>query len=284
MAGFYEQKQSQAAVWCLRLAVFAVPYFIVTFYLHRVDSISTQQAFWLIAIGIALVVGAILLGIRAAADLWEKGYSGGRKTVNGITLSAIILAPFGYQLVLAMEHPKLNDLATDLSNPPIYITDDKFVGYTPYYDQYVSETMVTGYPEMASRQYGATSERVYSSVASILKDWSWRQIESVNAPQKKESITEESEEVLEGGLAEDGADTIDRQPIIVQALAKSLILKLDSHVLIRLTPLDDAVTLVDVRSRSQWGPHDFGSNAKNITALLDALDASLAGVAGESIR
>jgi len=34
-------------------------------------------------------------------------------------------------------------------------------------------------------------------------------------------------------------------------------------------------TLVSVRSRSRWGPSDFGQNARNVRELLAALDGAL---------
>ena len=68
--------------------------------------------------------------------------------------------------------------------------------------------------------------------------------------------------------------------MVIQAEAKSFIMKLPSHLVIRLSTSENS-TLVDVRSASFWGKHDFGSNAENITQFLDALDESLAGLAGE---
>ena len=70
------------------------------------------------------------------------------------------------------------------------------------------------------------------------------------------------------------------QDIIIEAQAKSFILKLKSDVVIRLIPDTDS-TLVDMRSASHWGPHDFGINAKNINDFMTELDVVLAGVDGE---
>ena len=83
MAGFYERRKSRAALWCWRLAVISLPFFILTIFLHRSASITTQQAFWLIAFGIAMLLASLVFGVKAAMDLWEKGYQGGRATVKG---------------------------------------------------------------------------------------------------------------------------------------------------------------------------------------------------------
>lgn len=282
MAGYYEQKQSIAALWCMRLAVFAVPYFILTIYLHRTGGVSTEQAFWLMAFGIGLLIAAILLGLKAAIDLWEKGYKGGRTTANGITLAALLLAPFGYQLVQALDKPKLNDLATDISNPPIYLEDKQLKNYSPYYDSFSAQDIVAAYPQISTRRYNTSAERVYESVEKILKQWRWQVVSGLNVPEQKQNLENEADLELEGDPKKETEEIVgfSQTEIFLQVSAKSLIMQLDSNLMIRLSP-DDFTTLVDVRSRSHWSPHDFGSNARNIDDFLKALDEALAGVAGE---
>ena len=57
-------------------------------------------------------------------------------------------------------------------------------------------------------------------------------------------------------------------------------MKLPYTVVIRIASQDES-SLVDVRSASSWGPHDFGANARNIRQFLTELDTQLQGVAGE---
>ena len=40
-------------------------------------------------------------------------------------------------------------------------------------------------------------------------------------------------------------------------------------------------TLVEMRSASRWGKHDFGANARAIEKFLRDLDQNLIGIAGE---
>lgn len=288
MTGYYERRKSRAAIWCLRLAMVAVPYFILTVYLHRSTSIQTVQAFWLLAFGIAMVIGALLLGLRATVDLWEKGYEGGRSTVNGMALSLLLLSPFGYQLFQALDNPQLNDLATDVINPPVYLTGQSSVSNQPNYDQYKSRVIVSSYPQIITRRYNAAPERVLTSVFEILKRWGWTFVAGKNVPEQlQEQLSEESDEApaseaeLGGGLAAPLEENGVLEDIIVQIEAKSFIMKLKSDLVIRLTSDGDS-TLVDMRSVSHWGPHDFGSNAANIDDLMNELDFLLAGVAGEN--
>ena len=305
MAGYYERRQSKAAKWCLRFAIVAIPFFVLTVYLHRSAAIETRQAFWLIAFGIGMLVASLVFGLRAASDLWEKGYKGGRATVNGIAISTLLLVPFGIQLFRALEHPQLSDVATDVFNPPRYLqTLDAEVQQgdsEPVYDDYTTKRIVSSYPGLVSRRYEAPPERVVVSVLEILDRWNWQTIGSVNLPKPEpEAVIDNSNKtpVEEGEIDQQPANTEELAgseqelssiqstdstipDILLQTKAKSLIMKLPSEIMIRLSASEES-TLVDMRSSSNWGRHDFGGNAENITQFLKSLDEALAGLAGES--
>ncbi len=313
MVGFYERRKSRAAIWCLRLAVISVPFLILTIFLHRSASITTPQAFWLIAVAIAMLLGSLLFGVRAALDLWERGYKGGQATVNGIVLASLMLIPFGIQLFKALENPQLSDVATDVLNPPRLIELAGGVSPRgvdePVYDEFSSRLIVASYPELVARRYNAPPERVAQSVIELLDRWNWRIRASANlprsvveqpAPETGSDIEEnaegeapgaaEAEEETQEPLAGDQSELEELQldglgegrsaDIVVQATARSFVLRLPSHLVIRLMPEGES-TIVDMRSFSTWGRHDFGSNADNISGFLEALDESLAGIAGE---
>lgn len=295
MAGFYERRQSRAALWCLRLSLLAIPFFLLTVFFQRTGAITPYQTFWLIAVGIAMLLASIVFGLRAAADLWEKGYKGGRATVNGIALSILLLLPFGLQLFNAIEYPQLNEAATDVVNPPPFLSlargaaraDAAEAGY----DDYHARLIVSAYPELVTRRYAAPVERVAAAAVAILDRWGWPVTASRNLPAPEEGEggeggnREPGEEnpagILLGGEVSAGGDTTEAVPdILIEAEAKSLILKLPARIAIRLAEID-GMTVVDARSASSWGPHDFGGNAKNIRDFLAALDDALTGIAGE---
>lgn len=284
MVGFYERRKSKAAIWCLRLAVISVPFFILTIVLHRYSNITTPQAFWLIAFGIAMLLASLVFGLRASIDLWEKGYQGGRATVNGIVLSVILLIPFGIQLANALQYPQLNDVSTDVLAPPTFLAPVGAEKVLPpsSYDDFNARQIVFFYPELVSRRYNAPQERVVTSVLAILKQWGWRITASENLPpaENTEAKSENSEEELAGGAESAPGQVEIAADMTIQVEAKSFLLKLPSYFVIRLSP-DQETTLVDVRSTSIWGKHDFGGNAKDVSEFLNALDLSLAGLAGE---
>ncbi|MCB1421187.1 MAG: DUF1499 domain-containing protein [Nitratireductor sp.] len=306
MAGFYERQESDAAKWCLRLAVITVPFLLLTILLRRSSAITIEQSFWLLAVAIAMIIASLIFGMRAVLDLWDKGYKGGRATVNGIVIGIVLLAPFGIQFLNAVEHPRLNDVATDVFDPPPFAVGGALSPATaPVYDDFFARKIVASYPQLVGRRYEAPPERVLSSVLEILGNWGWQQTAGANLPQvtaaaaSSESTGEQSandeaaggeepaaneelagdeEEVLQLQDNGEGSDRV--ADMLIEVEARSLILKLPSRLSIRLRD-ENGSTLVDMRAASGWGPHDFGSNAGNITDFLEELDTLLAGLAGE---
>jgi uncharacterized protein (DUF1499 family) len=54
----------------------------------------------------------------------------------------------------------------------------------------------------------------------------------------------------------------------LDAVARSLVLKLPEDITVRIRPLADG-TRIDIRSASRLGVHDLGANAKRIRAFLE---------------
>jgi hypothetical protein len=289
MAGYYRRRKSRAARWCLRFAVICIPFFILTVFLHRGGSISTPQAFWLIAVGIGMLVLSLVLGVRATIDLWEKGYEGGRATVNGIVLSLLMIAPFVFLLAQAIDNPELNDISTDVLDPPPFLqTENIRDSGSPGYTDVEARTIVGSYPDIVGRRYNTPPERIYTSVDDILKRWRWAVVASQNLPETAVEQSADGEAVPGGeaqpvaGSGDEGAnaESVENPDMLLQLRVYGPVMKLPYTMVIRIASQDES-SLVDVRSASSWGPHDFGANANNIRQFLTELDTQLQGVAGE---
>ncbi len=289
MAGIYERKKSSAAIWCQRFAVFLVPYFILAILLHRFDKIETPQLFSLLAIGFAAAVLALVFSLRAGADLWYKGHKGGRATVRGTFLSILVLLPFGYHTYLALSLPLAHDIATDTFNPPNYVTAgavrtanrdagmNRIVEYTDGY----ADMIVLAYPKLQSRRYPAGPERVLEAVNFIIQDNEWQITGSSGIPDTAnggETELADNAQNSEGNVLEGTVDAPD--DIYVETLIYSMVFAFENDMVIRIVS-EDENTLVDVRSSSRWGAHDFGYNANLIDKFMMQLDTALLGIAGE---
>ncbi len=287
MSDTLDERVSNSAIWCQRLAVFLLPYFLQVIILFRFNKIEAVQLLALVGIGLIISLIAAILAIRAAGDLWTKGYRGGSRVVRGTLLAMLVLMPFLYFAFLAVQLPLANDVSTAPFDPPPYIAAVKYraersdSGMNPvleYTADYASD-IVTAYPKLQSRRYPAGPERVLEAVTAIIQENEWPITASLGVPQTAAGL--ESEETTttesEAQLADNEPETSD---IYIEYVERTLVFGFENDVVVRIVS-EDQNTLVDLRASSRWGRHDFGYNAKLIDRFLEALDTTLLGIAGE---
>jgi hypothetical protein len=283
-----------------------LPYFALTILLHRFDKITTPQAIWLVAFGLAMILASLFLGVRALLDLWNNGLRGGKATVRGVIVATLLLIPFIWHGYLAVEHPLLSDVATNPYSPPQYLQAQKLrednaaagINQLAEYTDDYAETLIADYPKIGSRRYNAGPERVLASVRLLIADRSWtitatrgvpEETAAPAAPAPSEDDPEAGAEApakpkpADGGNGE--AAEAEEQPdlpanIEIEAVATSPVFGYKNDVVIQIVSEAEA-TLVDMRSSSRFGAHDFGYNARLIEKFMADLDTSLLGIAGE---
>jgi len=295
MVAYLEERRSKAAIWCLRLAVFLIPFFILVILLYRFAKIDTIQMFILISFGFLIALLSLIFACKAISELWKKGYRGGSQVIKGMIITILVLMPFGYQAFLAMRYPLANDVSTDMLNPPEYVNavqlrnSNAEKGMNPVieYDDEYSKKMIIAYPRLQSRRYPAGPERVLEAVRTIIDSNEWLLTGSLGIPElKSNSETEETTQLADNNTEgadqetqlEDDIETPD--DIFIEVMERTLIFGFENDVVIRIVS-EDRNTLVDARSSARWGKHDFGYNAKLIEGFLQQLDAALLGIAGE---
>ena len=172
-----QRKVSFAGVWCQRLAVFAVPYLIIVVLGHRFGLIDTISTFWLLGLGILILIAAIIAGARGFYDLWTYGHQAGLKSAQGIVLAVVLLLPFVYQSVLAFALPQLYDVSTDLEDTPAFdsVLDDRFSPMNPVIDptEVTKRLQLQAYPRVAARRYPLDTARVFKEVVALVADRDW---------------------------------------------------------------------------------------------------------------
>ncbi|MEM9329876.1 MAG: DUF1499 domain-containing protein [Pseudomonadota bacterium] len=287
MVAYLEERTSPSAVWCQRFATFTIPYFIIVILLYRFNKIETIQMFALIGIGLIISLISLVLAIRAAVELWNKGYRGGSMVVRGSILSLLVLTPFVYFAFLALQFPLANDITTDAFDPPEYIAaamyraERESQGMNPvmqYTSEYARE-IVVAYPKLQPRRYPAGPERVLEAVTAIIQENEWPVTGTFGLPDRSaEPVLEETESNQAEEALEDNIAAPD--DMYVEFLERTLVFGFENDVVVRIVS-EDQNTLVDVRASSRWGRHDFGYNAKLIESFLTQLDTALLGIAGE---
>ncbi|MDJ0614689.1 MAG: DUF1499 domain-containing protein [Rhizobiaceae bacterium] len=294
MAGIFVERYSRAAVWCQRLAVFLIPYFVTVILLFRLSKIETSQLFALIGVGFMLVLISLVFAFRSISELWNKGYRGGTMVVRGLLITLIMLVPFVYYSYLALQFPLANDVSTDPFNPPEYVTAQETrlgllsEGVNPV-GEYIRDhalKMIEAYPKLQPRRYPAGAERVLEAVRSIVEENEWPVTGSQGIPENRVEDTE-SELADNSGNSQNEdqsaslEETVEKpDDIYFEFIERTPVFGFENDVIIRIVS-EDRNTLVDVRASSRLGRHDFGYNATLIERILTQLDGALLGIAGE---
>ena len=313
-----ERVPSRAAKWCEDLAAFCVPYIALTILGHRFGLVDLQSTLWLLALGIALLVASILLGIRGLIDLWTSGRKGGVRAARGIALAALLLTPFAYFGFKAFALPPLYDISTDLIDPPLYdnALDDREAGMNDVVapDEETRAMQLQAYPRVTARRYPLGAGRVFRAVAELVQERDWTiltaDVEEGNAPIDEEGSAIVTSTPGVGGLP-NPLPVPDFRPDITRSERDAFVApqrvsptgreeselvggeSADERYIEALAstaifgfPSDVVLriveeengTLVDMRSNSRWGPHDLGSNAARIVEFMNDLDTALQGL------
>ncbi len=290
MAGFIEERTSNSALWCQRIAFFLIPYFLMLVLLYRAGQLDVDQLFVLLGGGFLLALTSLILAFRATVELWEKGYRGGSKMIRGLIVTIILLIPFGYYAFLALQLPLINDVSTDALDPPDFAsaieirktTTNGTANQIVDYDSDHVIQILTAYPALQPRRYPAGAERVLEAARYVVKENEWPITGEMGA-QEPQEVGEESQLADNNSVNDQAtaADSIERpENIFLEFIQRTPVFGFENDVVVRIVT-EEQSTLVDVRSASRWGRHDFGANAQAIQTFLNLLDEQLLGIAGE---
>ena len=242
---------SRAALWARRSAFFAFALAALGILLARTHAVDPVGALGVLALSEGLAAIALGLAALAGAVIWRSGRRGAGSAFVGFVLSAAILAPLAYAAILALTLPPVRDLSTDLDRPPGFMPSSKAFAARggPAPAAMTPEAVgaaKAAYPELRPILVKSDAATAFALATQVAKDLGWKVIDA--APPSERG----------GGVA------------TVDALDASLLLHIEDEIVIRLTPAEGA-TIIDLRSVSKLGRHDFGANAKRIAAFAKAV-------------
>ena len=113
-----EEPYSAAAVWSRRLAVFALMVGAMSVGLARSRLVDVSAVLSVFGASIVVACLALLFAGAGSVIIWRTGRKGAGIIVAAVLLTALMLAYPGYLAVQAMRLPVLNDVSTDLIDPP----------------------------------------------------------------------------------------------------------------------------------------------------------------------
>ncbi len=244
-----QQPVSQAAVWSLRLSVFALTAAGVAVGLSRLAGLAPSAALTVFGAALALACLAALLAAAAVVVIWRTGRLGAGKAALGFALALALIAYPAYLGYLAVTLPPLSDVSTDFAEPPSFMISTKARAarggrMPPPFDRAGEPAQRDAYPKVAPVFVDLEAMQAYQMALRLVKDAGWKVVDST-----------------EPNLRGDGVAHID-------AIDRSLFFGFASDITIRVTPLDNE-TRIDLRSVNRVGKHDFGANARRIRKFIE---------------
>ncbi len=249
-----EEPVSQAAVWGRRLATFALALALMALLIARdlrVEASSTLAVF-----GAALLCAGLglLFAGAGAAVIWRTGRRGIGLVVAACLMAALLLAWPCYLAVEAMRLPLLNDVSTDVIDPPEFARSSRALA--------ARGAIEHGPVPLATRE---AQRNAYPAVQPILLDFeadeAWTLVQKAVAARGWRII----DQTRPGGRSGVGR---------IEAVDQTLLMGFFDDITIRLRPLAGQ-TRIDVRSASRIGRHDFGANALRIQRFAQEVQAQL---------
>jgi hypothetical protein len=261
----------------------------------RTGTLPTEAILPVLALGMSLGVFALCFGLYALVDIWRSGAEGLGPAVAGILYSAPVLVLLAMLVAAAVIYPPLNDVSTDLEDPPALPALD-VAGGEPFAPESAA-LQVSAYPELTPAIYPMPIEQVYAAARTLVEDRGWSiinespppglaarsgqppapQVES-EPPGGKTTVLTQSRAEAAGAeppeLETARAPPAATGPATLEAVASTPLFGFADLVALRLTPTPEG-TLLDMRSASQVGRHDLGQNARRIKAFLAELDAAV---------
>ncbi len=249
-----DEPVSQASVWSLRLSVFALAVAAVAVAATRFQIVDVPAGLAVFGSAILLACLALLLAGAAAVVIWRTGRRGVAPALGGVVLALTLLAAPGYLAVQSLRLPVLNDISTDILDPPQFslsrLATEARGGRNPR-ARPASERQAqrAAYPGVQPILLELEGEEAFQLVLKAVQALGWKIIESSKP----------------GGRA--GLGHID-------AVARTLVMGFPDDITIRIQPLAGQ-TKIDVRSVSRYGRNDFGVNARRIERFAEELQTQL---------
>ncbi|MCV6547663.1 MAG: DUF1499 domain-containing protein [Cohaesibacter sp.] len=254
MSGHYSFQISQPAILALGLARLAIPVAFLSFLLMRFADLHPAIAIYCFATAIVIALLSWLVSIAAFPAIWFDGQKGGRRLWGAFLRGLLVLVP---ALVLAyyyFNRPAFSDLSTNLENPPIF---DLAKQQRQQYDNELTmishinrQQQARAYPELTGKLVEHPPQLVYLLVKDLIEKNGWTLL----------GETAPSEEEPNG-----------RMEISIRSIFSGL----RYVAIIRLQDDGQESTIVDMRSASLWGHHDFGLNARRIRIFFADMDEKL---------
>ncbi|GJD91262.1 MULTISPECIES: DUF1499 domain-containing protein [Methylobacterium] len=243
-----EEPVTRAGPLARRLALFSILVTALALILVRDPRTETGPALATLGAGIAVALVAVLTAGFAFVRVWREGARGLGAAVAGLFLAGLVLAYPAYAALRGLRLPALNDISTDIENPPAFSRSRTAFAardgrYPPEPGPEARERQRAAYPQVAPLTLDVDADEAFELARKAAVNRRWQIVEAIRP----------------GGRVGNGR---------IEAVSRGLLLNLPDDVTVRVRPRADGAR-IDVRSASRLGGRDLGVNADRIRAYLD---------------
>lgn len=249
-----EEPISASATWSRRMALFSIALAVVAVALLRLRATDVTAGVAVFGFAILAACSAILLAGAAAAIIWRTGLRGMSIALVGIILACAVLAWPAWLAAKAIRLPVLNDISTDVADPPSFSRSARALA-----------ARNGRAPAELPTERRAEQTRAYPEVQPILVDMEVDETFQMALRAAQALGWEVVDQTPPGGRRGDGR---------IDAVARSLLMRFPDDIVVRVRPLAGQ-TRIDMRSVSRYGRHDFGVNAARINRFAEEMQTQL---------
>ena len=261
-----DEPVSRLAVWARRIALFSLVATVIAVIIVRSGALEIVPALSTLACALMLAVVAILLALGAFVVIWFEGAAGLRQAISALLIGLALIAYPAYLGTKATRLPAIYDITTDPIDPPQF---DAIARLRPrdanpitYEGLYAADQQHTAYSDIEPDLTDSTAQEAYDAAVKVITKRKWRVVDA-RPPQGAPPVANARAPL---SPARDGR---------IEAIARTPILGFRDDVVVRVRATSDGA-LIDVRSASRYGRHDFGTNAKRVRDLISDIDDVLA--------
>ena len=201
---------------------------------------SFGRGFQFMFTGVFVAAAVLVLGIAVLVFALRAGRKDLAASIGiGVVASLVALGTMGYQYRLSTSVPPINDITTDLEDPPAFGALNLRGQGVLDYDPAKGEAQRQSYARIATAQSGLAPPAALEKAIRVANDLGWQVI----------------------------ADTDQEGELTVEAIATTFWFGFVDDVVVRIRP-GPSGSLVDVRSASRVGISDLGANARRIDSFM----------------
>ena len=222
---------------------------------YRADLLPFRLAFLLFLLALLLCVVVVILGLCSLViDLVKK------RPLGMDYLLLVVICSIGPGVTLfsvgldGIKAPMIHDITSDTVNPPVFLFTQEEQGFRENSLVYgadelsaeqLSGLQLSGYPDIRTMTVKLPARVVYQKALFVASFLGWE---------------------------------ISAQDVLIfhfEAQATTAMFGFVDDIVVRITPLGEDSTAIDIRSVSRLGTSDFSANAKRIRLFFDKLGEEL---------